>query len=229
MTAAGPVRLMLVDDQALVRAGFAMVLDSCDDLAVVAQAGSGQEALDLLASTPVDVVLMDVRMPGLDGIEASRRALAEHAGLRVVVLTTFDLDESVTAAIAAGASGFLLKDVAPESLIEAVRTVHRGDSVIDPVSTRRLLTHAAPLLGRPPSPSTPGPRAQDTVLLDRLTPRERDVLVLVGRGYTNAEIAAEHVVSEATVKTHVGHLLAKTGSRDRVQAVALAFRTGLVS
>lgn len=230
MTGPDPVRLLLADDQELVRAGFAMVLDSPDDLAVVAQAADGEEALAALDRVAVDVVLMDVRMPRLDGIEATRRAVAAHPEVRVVVLTTFDLDESVTAAIAAGASGFLLKDVAPATLIEAVRTVHRGDSVVDPVSTRRLLRSTAPLLGgaAPAQPSAGTDRGAALAALGTLTPREREVLELIGRGLTNAEIAAEHVVSEATVKTHVGHLLAKTGSRDRVQAVALAFRAGLV-
>jgi DNA-binding NarL/FixJ family response regulator len=217
-----PVRLMLVDDQELVRAGLAMVLDSCDDLAVVAQAGDGEAALAKLETTDVDIVLMDVRMPRLDGIEATRRAVATHPDLRVIVLTTFDLDESVTAAIGAGASGFLLKGVPPRSLIEAVRTVHRGDSMIDPISTRRLLRATAPLLGD----QQPGPGA--AAALDELTPREREVLGLVGEGRSNTEIAADLVVSEATVKTHIGHLLAKTQSRDRVQLVVLAFRAGLV-
>ncbi|OLM17644.1 DNA-binding response regulator, LuxR family [Pseudonocardia sp. Ae707_Ps1] len=221
-----PVRLMLVDDQELVRAGFAMVLDSCDDLTVVAQAGDGEQALAELDRTAVDVVLMDVRMPRLDGIEATRRALAAHPGLKVVVLTTFDLDESVTAAIGAGASGFLLKDVKPQGLIDAVRTVHSGDSVIDPVSTRRLLRATAPLLSAP-EPAAAAPDA--AAALADLTPREREVLNLVGDGRSNAEIQQDLVVSEATVKTHIGHLLAKTGSRDRVQLVALAFRAGLVS
>ncbi|MHA6621218.1 response regulator transcription factor [Pseudonocardia sp. DLS-67] len=214
---------MLVDDQELVRAGFAMVLDSCDDLSVVAQAGDGEAALATLETTTVDVVLMDVRMPRLDGIEATRRAVAMQPDLRVIVLTTFDLDESVTAAIGAGASGFLLKGVRPDDLIEAVRTVHRGDSMVDPVSTRRLLRATAPLLGdqRPATPAT-------TAALEELTPREREVLGLVGEGRSNTEIAADLVVSEATVKTHIGHLLAKTQSRDRVQLVVLAFRAGLV-
>ncbi|OLL71408.1 DNA-binding response regulator, LuxR family [Pseudonocardia sp. Ae168_Ps1] len=217
---------MLVDDQELVRAGFAMVLDSCDDLTVVAQAGDGEQALAELDRTAVDVVLMDVRMPRLDGIEATRLALAAHPGLKVVVLTTFDLDESVTAAIGAGASGFLLKDVKPQGLIDAVRTVHSGDSVIDPVSTRRLLRATAPLLSAP-EPAAAAPDA--AAALADLTPREREVLNLVGDGRSNAEIQQDLVVSEATVKTHIGHLLAKTGSRDRVQLVALAFRAGLVS
>lgn len=224
-----PVRLMLVDDQELVRAGFAMVLDSTDDITVVAQAGDGEEALALLEDTAVDVVLMDVRMPRLDGIEATRRAVAAHPGLRVVVLTTFDLDESVTAAIAAGASGFLLKDVAPQALIEAVRTVRRGDSVIDPVSTRRLLRATAPLLAEPEPADAPSAATPPSAALTELTPREREVLVLMGKGLTNSEIASDLFLSEATVKTHIGHVLAKTGSRGRVQAVALAFRTGLVS
>ncbi|WP_458788555.1 response regulator [Pseudonocardia phyllosphaerae] len=216
---------MLVDDQELVRTGFAMVLDSCDDLTVVAQAGDGEEALELLGTTAVDVVLMDVRMPRLDGIEATRRAVAAHPDLRVLVLTTFDLDESVTAAIGAGASGFLLKDVKPQGLIEAVRTVYRGDSVIDPVSTRRLLRATAPLLTAPSA----APAAGRPAALDELTPREREVLGLVGQGRSNSEICGDLFVSEATVKTHIGHLLAKTESRDRVQLVALAFRAGLVS
>lgn len=223
-----PVRLMLVDDQELVRTGFAMVLDSCDDLAVVAQAGDGEAALAELDRTEVDVVLMDVRMPRLDGIAATRRVVAEHPGVRVLVLTTFDLDESVTEAIAAGASGFLLKDVSPQDLIEAVRTVHRGDSVVDPVSTRRLLRATRPLLTAP-EPAAAEPSVDAVAALAELTPREREVLVLVGNGRSNAEIRVDLVVSEATVKTHIGHLLAKTQSRDRVQLVALAFRAGLVS
>ncbi|WP_231974168.1 response regulator transcription factor [Pseudonocardia sp. HH130630-07] len=221
-----PVRLMLVDDQELVRAGFAMVLDSCDDLTVVAQAGDGEQALAELGRTPVDVVLMDVRMPRLDGIETTRRALATHPDLKIIVLTTFDLDESVTAAIGAGASGFLLKDVKPQGLIDAVRTVHGGESVIDPVSTRRLLRATAPLLSAP-EPAAAAPDA--LAALEDLTPREREVLTLVGSGRSNAEIQRDLVVSEATVKTHIGHLLAKTQSRDRVQLVALAFRAGLVN
>ncbi|ANY09721.1 LuxR family transcriptional regulator [Pseudonocardia sp. HH130630-07] len=217
---------MLVDDQELVRAGFAMVLDSCDDLTVVAQAGDGEQALAELGRTPVDVVLMDVRMPRLDGIETTRRALATHPDLKIIVLTTFDLDESVTAAIGAGASGFLLKDVKPQGLIDAVRTVHGGESVIDPVSTRRLLRATAPLLSAP-EPAAAAPDA--LAALEDLTPREREVLTLVGSGRSNAEIQRDLVVSEATVKTHIGHLLAKTQSRDRVQLVALAFRAGLVN
>jgi DNA-binding NarL/FixJ family response regulator len=218
-----PIRVVLVDDQQMVRAGFRMVIDSQADLTVVGEAGDGASAVALLRNTPADVVLMDVRMPGTDGIEATRQVTALPAAPRVVVLTTFDLDEYVVAAIGAGASGFLLKDAAPEEMLAAVRTVHAGDSVIAASSTRRLLQHVAPMLrGAAPSSSV-----TDRQLAD-LTPREREVLVQMALGASNTEIAARFVVSEATVKTHVGRVLAKTGSRDRVQAVVLAYRTGLV-
>jgi DNA-binding NarL/FixJ family response regulator len=207
----------------MVRAGFRMVIDSQGDLTVVGEAGDGASAVALLRNTPADVVLMDVRMPGTDGIEATRQVTALPAAPRVVVLTTFDLDEYVVAAIGAGASGFLLKDAAPEEMLAAVRTVHAGDSVIAASSTRRLLQHVAPMLrGAAPSSSV-----TDRQLAD-LTPREREVLVQMALGASNTEIAARFVVSEATVKTHVGRVLAKTGSRDRVQAVVLAYRAGLV-
>ena len=218
-----PIRVVLVDDQQMVRAGFRMVIDSQPDLTVVGEAGDGAAAVELLARTAADVVLMDIRMPGLDGIEATRRITARPEAPRIVVLTTFDLDEYVVAAIGAGASGFLLKDAAPEDMLAAVRTVHAGDSVIAASSTRRLLQHVAPML-RDPAP-TP---AVDTPTLQDLTPREREVLIQMALGATNTEIAARLFVSEATVKTHVGRVLAKTGSRDRVQVVVLAFRTGLV-
>ncbi|MCW2530886.1 MAG: Two-component signal transduction response regulator [Blastococcus sp.] len=218
-----PIRVVLVDDQQMVRAGFRMVIDSQGDLTVVGEAGDGASAVALLRNTPADVVLMDVRMPGTDGIEATRQVTALPDAPRVVVLTTFDLDEYVVAAIGAGASGFLLKDAAPEEMLSAVRTVHAGDSVIAASSTRRLLQHVAPMLrGAAPSSSV-----TDRQLAD-LTPREREVLVQMALGASNTEIAAQFVVSEATVKTHVGRVLAKTGSRDRVQAVVLAYRTGLV-
>ncbi|MGY1706101.1 response regulator [Geodermatophilus sp. SYSU D00697] len=216
------IRVALVDDQQMVRAGFRMVIDSQPDLTVVGEAGTGAEAVALLARTPADVVLMDVRMPGVDGIEATRQVSALPEPPRVVVLTTFDLDEYVVAAIGAGASGFLLKDAPPEEMLSAVRTVHAGDSVIAASSTRRLLQHVAPML------RGSAPRSVATDELAELTPREREVLERMAYGATNAEIAAHFVVSEATVKTHVGRVLAKTGSRDRVQAVVLAFRTGLV-
>jgi DNA-binding NarL/FixJ family response regulator len=218
-----PIRVVLVDDQQMVRAGFRMVIDSQPDLTVVGEAGDGAAAVALLQKTPADVVLMDVRMPGTDGIEATRQVTALPDAPRVVVLTTFDLDEYVVAAIGAGASGFLLKDAAPEDMLAAVRTVHAGDSVIAASSTRRLLQHVAPMLrGAAPSSSV-----ADGQLAD-LTPREREVLVQMALGASNTEIAAQLFVSEATVKTHVGRVLSKTGSRDRVQAVVLAYRTGLV-
>jgi DNA-binding NarL/FixJ family response regulator len=207
----------------MVRAGFRMVIESQPDLTVVGEAGDGAAAVALLRATPADVVLMDVRMPGTDGIEATRQVTALPDPPRVVVLTTFDLDEYVVAAIGAGASGFLLKDAPPEEMLAAVRTVHAGDSVIAASSTRRLLQHVAPMLrgaGSAPAPVTE---------LAELTPREREVLVQMALGATNTEIAGRLFVSEATVKTHVGRVLAKTGSRDRVQAVVLAYRTGLVS
>jgi DNA-binding NarL/FixJ family response regulator len=218
------IRVVLVDDQQMVRAGFRMVIDSQPDLTVVGEAGDGAEAVGLLGRLRADVVLMDIRRPGTDGIEATRLVTALPEPPRVVVLTTFDLDEYVVAAIGAGASGFLLKDAAPEDMLSAVRTVHSGDSVIAASSTRRLLQHVAPML-RGGAPS----RATDDRALGELTPREREVLVQMALGASNTEIAAHFVVSEATVKTHVGRVLAKTGSRDRVQAVVLAYRTGLVA
>jgi DNA-binding NarL/FixJ family response regulator len=220
---AEPIRVVLVDDQQMVRAGFRMVIDSQPDLTVVGEAGDGAAAVELLRGTPADVVLMDVRMPGTDGIEATRQVTTLPEPPRVVVLTTFDLDEYVVAAIGAGASGFLLKDAPPEEMLAAVRTVHAGDSVIAASSTRRLLQHVAPML-RGAAPSS----GADDRALDDLTPREREVLVQMALGASNTEIAERFVVSEATVKTHVGRVLAKTGSRDRVQAVVLAYRTGLV-
>ena len=231
-----PIRVALVDDQQLVRVGFRMLIDSQSDLIVVAEAGDGAEAVDLLARSRVDVVLMDIRMPRLDGIEATRALTALPNGPRVIVLTTFDIDEYVLAAIGAGASGFLLKDALPEEMLSAIRTVHAGDSVIAASSTRRLLQHIGPLLrdsrsGQPGSQITGTSTVAavaDRAALSGLTPREREVLVQMAYGASNREIAARFVVSEATVKTHVGRVLAKTGSRDRVQAVVLAFRTGLV-
>jgi DNA-binding NarL/FixJ family response regulator len=220
-----PVRVVLVDDQQLVRAGFRMVIDSQPDLTVVGEAGDGAAAVELLRRTAADVVLMDVRMPGTDGIAATQQVTALPEPPRVVVLTTFDLDEYVVAAIGAGASGFLLKDAPPEEMLAAVRTVHAGDSVIAASSTRRLLQHVAPLLRGAGTATAPG----DPRTLADLTPREKEVLVLMAYGASNTEIAGQLFVSEATVKTHVGRVLAKTGSRDRVQAVVLAYRTGLVA
>jgi DNA-binding NarL/FixJ family response regulator len=220
-----PIRVVLVDDQQMVRAGFRMVIESQPDLTVVGEAGDGGSAIELLRSVPADVVLMDVRMPGTDGIEATRQVTALPEPPRVVVLTTFDLDEYVVAAIGAGASGFLLKDAPPEEMLAAVRTVHAGDSVMAASSTRRLLQHVAPMLRGAAPTAVAG---SDARILADLTPREREVLELMAYGASNAEIAERFVVSEATVKTHVGRVLAKTGSRDRVQAVVLAFRSGLV-
>ena len=216
------IRVFLVDDQQMVRAGFRMLVDSQPDLVVVGEAGDGREALERLAATRADVVLMDVRMPRLDGVETTRLLAPRPGSPRVIVLTTFDLDEYAFAALKAGASAFLLKDAAPPELLGAIRSVHAGDAVVAPSTTRRLLDHVVEAL---PGPTTAA-RADDR--LDGLTEREREVLVLVGRGLSNREIAEELVVGEATVKTHVGRLLAKTGSRDRVHLVVLAYETGLV-
>ena len=218
-----PLRIALVDDQPLVRAGFAMVIDSQDDMEVILQASDGAEAVSALRGRSVDVVLMDVRMPRKDGIEATAEILAqapEDRAPKVIVLTTFDLDEYVVSAIRAGASGFLLKDAQPEELLGAIRTVQRGDAVIAPSATRRLLERVV---------QTPEPAEQDLSILAPLTEREREVLTLMGRGCSNHEIGAELFVAEATVKTHVGRVLAKLGARDRVQAVIIAFETGLVT
>lgn len=216
------IRVFLVDDQQMVRAGFTMLVDSQPDLRVVGEAGDGVEAVERLAVTAADVVLMDVRMPRMDGVEATRRIAALTDPPRVIVLTTFDLDEYAFAAIKAGASAFLLKDAAPPVLLDAIRSVHAGDAVVAPSTTRRLLEHVAGSLPDPTTPDEPDPR------LAGLTERELEVLTLVGRGLSNTELAAHLVVAEATVKTHVSRLLAKTASRDRVQLVVLAFEAGLV-
>ncbi|MBD1270041.1 response regulator transcription factor [Aeromicrobium tamlense] len=218
-----PIRVALVDDQQMVRAGFRMLVDSQDDLMVVGEAGDGEEALRLLAEVEADVVLMDVRMPRLDGVEATRRLAPGDEGPRVIVLTTFDLDEYAFAALRAGASAFLLKDAAPPDLLAAIRAVHAGDAVVAPSTTRRLLDH---FLAAPTAPRASGAAADRR--LESVTEREREVLGLIARGLSNPEIAADLVVSEATVKTHVSRLLAKTGSRDRVHLVLLAFEAGLV-
>lgn len=228
----GPVRVFLVDDQELVRAGFRMLIDAQPDLRVVGEAGDGATALERLAVTACDVVLMDVRMPRLDGVEATRRLVARDGAPQVVVLTTFDLDEYAFAAIRAGAAAFLLKDATPDVLLGAIRSVHAGDSVVAPSTTRRLLARFASLPDavRPAADPPADPPAGDgDGRLAALTEREREVLVLVGQGLSNGEIASAFVVSEATVKTHIGRLLAKTGSRDRVHLVVLAYETGLVT
>ncbi|GGI08390.1 response regulator [Egicoccus halophilus] len=217
-----PIRVALVDDQHLVRAGFRMVIESQPDLTVVAEAGDGAMALQVLPAAAADVVLMDVRMPLMDGLTATQTLTAAGPRPRVIVLTTFDLDEYVLRAIRAGASGFLLKDTPPEDMLEAIRTVHAGDAVIAPSSTRRLLEHLVTVL--PEDARDDGARSA----LGQLTEREREVLVLMARGRSNGEIAGDLYVAEATVKTHVGNILAKLGARDRVQAVVAAYEAGLV-
>jgi len=216
-----PTRVMIVDDQALVRAGFRMVLDAEPDIDVVAECADGLAALEALPGRDVDVVLMDIRMPRLDGIEATRRVVERGDTPKVLVLTTFDLDEYVYAALRAGAAGFLLKDAGPSELLSAIRAVHTGDAVVAPGPTRRLLDRFLPVLATPVQPA-------GIERLDVLTEREREVLEAVGKGLNNTEIAASFFVAEATIKTHIGRILAKLGLRDRVQMVVLAYETGLV-
>jgi DNA-binding NarL/FixJ family response regulator len=220
-----PIRVMLVDDQALLRTGFRMVLAAQPDMEVTAEAGDGVEALEVLRATTIDVVLMDVRMPRLDGVEATRRICQSGEGgpgdPKVLILTTFDLDEYAFSALKAGAAGFMLKDVPPDELLTAIRAVHSGDAVVAPSTTRRLLDRFVTML----------PTREQQIAhpeLDALTEREREVLMLIAQGLSNGEIAARLFVSEATVKTHVGRILAKLHLRDRVQAVVLAYETGLV-
>lgn len=268
-----PIRVMLVDDQRLVRGGLSMLVNSQPDLQVVMEADDGLAAIDVFdrmvsEGQAPQVILMDVRMPHCDGLEAARRILerdaqrgvAEEERVRIIMLTTFDIDEYVYSAVRAGASGFLLKDTPPEQLLEAIRTVHRGDAVIAPSATRRLLEHMIPVLDSPApvvptapaaesvpvTPSAAGselPKATfipaehasfETVqgyphreLIEQLSPREFEVLGLIARGLSNAEITRELVLSEATVKTHVSHVLAKLGARDRVQAVIMAYEAGI--
>ena len=278
-----PIRVMLVDDQRLVRGGLSMLVNSQPDLQVVMEADDGLAAIDVFdrmvsEGQAPQVILMDVRMPHCDGLEAARRILERHGErevsederVRIIMLTTFDIDEYVYSAVRAGASGFLLKDTPPEQLLEAIRTVHRGDAVIAPSATRRLLEHMIPVLDSPApvvhtAPATPAagsvpvtppavaselPKAtfipaepaspanssyqsepvQDyphRELIEQLSPREFEVLGLIARGLSNAEITRELVLSEATVKTHVSHVLAKLGARDRVQAVIMAYEAGI--
>jgi DNA-binding NarL/FixJ family response regulator len=212
------VRVLIADDQALVRAGFRRLIDSEPGIEVVAESGDGLEAIDAACRTRTDVVLMDIRMPRLDGLEATRRLLARRPGTRVLILTTFDLDEYVFDALRAGASGFLLKDAQPDELLAAIRVVAGGDALLAPSITRRLIEEFA---RRPAARDRPA-------ALDELTARELEVLRLLARGLSNAEIAAELILGEATVKTHVGNVLMKLGLRDRVQAVVLAYESGLV-
>ncbi|MGO4957859.1 response regulator transcription factor [Luteococcus sp. Sow4_B9] len=214
------LRVLLADDQALVRSGFRMLIEAEDDMEVVAEASDGQEVLDLLQRHQVDVVLMDIRMPVMDGVEATRCLVGAGHPARVLVLTTFDLDEYVFAALKAGASGFMLKDARPTELLTAIRTVAAGDGVLAPSATRRLLEHVVPIL--PSSPGTSDPR------LGQLTDREREVLVEIARGATNGEIAATLYMAEGTVKTHIGRLLSKLHCRDRVGLVLFAHEVGLL-
>jgi DNA-binding NarL/FixJ family response regulator len=212
------IRILLADDQELVRSGFRMILDSRPDLEVIAEAANGSEAVALTAELIPDVVLMDVRMPVLDGLAATQRIVAAGGPTRVIVLTTYDVDDAVYAALRAGASGFLLKDARPVDLVEAVRVVARGDALLAPSVTRRLLDR---FTATGPAPSNPA-------LLAELTPREIEILRLVARALSNTEIAERLTLSEATVKTHVSAVLRKLGLRDRVQAVVLAYDAGLV-
>ncbi|WP_314363248.1 response regulator transcription factor [Rothia mucilaginosa] len=268
-----PIRVMLVDDQRLVRGGLSMLVNSQPDLQVVMEADDGLAAIDVFdrmvsEGQAPQVILMDVRMPHCDGLEAARRILERDGGrevsedkrVRIIMLTTFDIDEYVYSAVRAGASGFLLKDTPPEQLLEAIRTVHRGDAVIAPSATRRLLEHMIPVLDSP-APVVPTAPAAESVpatppaagselpkatfipaehasfepaqdyphreLIEQLSPREFEVLGLIARGLSNAEITRELVLSEATVKTHVSHVLAKLGARDRVQAVIMAYEAGI--
>lgn len=268
-----PIRVMLVDDQRLVRGGLSMLVNSQPDLQVVMEADDGLAAIDVFdrmvsEGQAPQVILMDVRMPHCDGLEAARRILerdgerevSEDERVRIIMLTTFDIDEYVYSAVRAGASGFLLKDTPPEQLLEAIRTVHRGDAVIAPSATRRLLEQMIPVLDSP-APVVPAAPAAESVpvtpsaagselpkatfipaehasfepvqdyphreLIEQLSPREFEVLGLIARGLSNAEITRELVLSEATVKTHVSHVLAKLGARDRVQAVIMAYEAGI--
>lgn len=270
---AQPIRVMLVDDQRLVRGGLSMLVNSQPDLQVVMEADDGLAAIDVFdrmvsEGQAAQVILMDVRMPHCDGLEAARRILerdaerevSEDERVRIIMLTTFDIDEYVYSAVRAGASGFLLKDTPPEQLLEAIRTVHRGDAVIAPSATRRLLEQMIPVLDSP-APVVPTAPAAESVpaippaagselpkatfipaehanlepvqdyphreLIEQLSPREFEVLGLIARGLSNAEITRELVLSEATVKTHVSHVLAKLGARDRVQAVIMAYEAGI--
>jgi DNA-binding NarL/FixJ family response regulator len=215
------IRVFLVDDQALVRGGFRMLIEAEDDLAVVGEAADGAEAVSSLASTPADVVLMDIRMPRMDGVEATQRLSAAGHPARVLVLTTFDLDEYVFAALKAGASGFLLKDARPAELLSAIRNVAAGDAVVAPSATRRLLRHLLPIL--PTTVDGAGPDQR----LGLLTAREIEVLTEIAAGATNSEIAGKLYMAEGTVKTHIGRLLSKLAIRDRVGLVLFAYETGV--
>jgi DNA-binding NarL/FixJ family response regulator len=218
------IRVLLVDDQELIRVGFRMVLEAEDDIEVVGEAGDGKDAIAQSVRLAPDLVLMDIRMPELDGIAATEAIVRDQPQTKVLVLTTFDLDEYAFGAIRAGASGFLLKDAQRHEMISAVRAVHRGDAALSPRITRMLLEHVTPQFGAPAAVPAPA----ESAALASLTERERDVFLAIGRGLTNAEIAQTLYVGESTVKTHVGRVLSKLGARDRIHAVILAHRLGLV-
>ena len=220
----GTISVVLADDQALMRMGFRMVLEAEEDIAVVGEASDGTSALAQAKALHPDVILMDVRMPGMNGIEATERIARECPGTRVLILTTFDLDEYAFAGQRAGASGFLLKDTRPAELAEAIRTVASGEAVVSPRITQRMLEMFASSL---PNSGTPAQASDPRI--DSLTPREKEILVLMSQGMSNAEIAEHLVVSATTVKTHVGNVLAKLDVRDRVQAVVVAYETGLMA
>jgi len=214
------IRVLIADDQALVRAGFRVLIDSAADLEVVGEAGDGREAVDLARTTHADVVLMDVRMPVLDGLAATRELAGKQGGPRIIILTTFDIDEYVFEALRAGASGFLLKDTEPAELLQAVRIVAGGEALLAPSVTRRLIEEFA---------TRPDPHRTPPAALEVLTEREREVLALVARGLSNGEIAMELFISPATAKTHVSRVMMKLGARNRAQLVVTAYETGLVS
>ncbi len=212
------ISVVIVDDQPLLRAGFSMILQSVDDLELVGEASNGREAIEMVAAQQPDVVLMDIRMPELDGVEATRRITAVPNAPAVLMLTTFDLDEYVYASLRAGASGFLLKDAPGDDLLDAIRVVANGDALIAPSVTRRLIND---FVAAPVASTNPG--------LAELTDRENDVLLLMARGLSNSEIATELILGETTIKTHVGRILMKLGARDRVQAVIAAYEAGVIS
>ena len=214
------IRVVVADDQALVRGGFRVLVDSADDLAVVGEAADGAEAVELVVREHPDVVLMDIRMPTMDGLEATRRIVASASATRVLVLTTFDLDEYVYAALKAGASGFLLKDTPPNDLLSGIRPVARGDALLSPSITQQLIRE---YVNRPDSPALTPPT------LDGLTDRELEVLILVAKGWSNVEVAERLYITSATTKSHVSRLLMKLGARDRAQLIVMAYEVGLVS
>jgi DNA-binding NarL/FixJ family response regulator len=214
------IRVVVADDQALVRGGFRVLVDSAEDLSVVGEAADGAEAVALVEQTQPDVVLMDIRMPTMDGLEATRRIAASPAATRVLVLTTFDLDEYVFAALKAGASGFLLKDTPPHDLLAGIRTIAQGDALLSPSITRQLIRE---YVNRPDSPVLPPPQ------LEGLTDRELEVLTLVAKGWSNGEVAERLFITAATTKSHVSRLLMKLGARDRAQLIVMAYEVGLVS